>query len=87
MILKEQNTIHKIKSLYINADGLSKKAIVRELNISRTTVSKDLSMDEKEILNTPSVTGRHKQLDDYREYVYYINLGLTNNHQKICERL
>ncbi len=37
--------IHKIKSLYDNGNGLGKKAIARELNISKNTVRKYLVMD------------------------------------------
>ncbi|MRJ41319.1 MULTISPECIES: helix-turn-helix domain-containing protein, partial [unclassified Idiomarina] len=37
--------IHKIKSMYDNGQGLSIRAISRELNISRNTVKKYLAMD------------------------------------------
>ncbi len=41
--------IHKIKALYDEGRGLSKRAIARELGISKNTVKKYLVLDEEEI--------------------------------------
>jgi len=38
MALKEWNMIHKIKSLFDKGNGLSKKAVARELGISANTI-------------------------------------------------
>lgn len=64
--------IHKIKSLYDDGKGLSKKAIARQLKISVNTVRKYLAMDERLISNYLDDTERHKQLDDYREYIVHL---------------
>ena len=64
--------IHKIKSLYDNGNGLGKKAIARELNISKNTVRKYLAMDEDAISTYLSEKGRQKKLDDYRDYIVYL---------------
>lgn len=64
--------IHKIKSLYDNGNGLGKKAIARELNISKNTVRKYLSMDEEAISAYLAETDRHKKLDDYRGYIVHL---------------
>jgi transposase len=64
--------IHKIKSLYDDGNGLSKKAIARQLKISVNTVRKYLAMDERSISNYLDDTERHKQLDDYREYIVHL---------------
>ncbi len=42
--------IHKIKSMYDEGKGYSKKQIARELSISRKTVKKYLTMEEEEIV-------------------------------------
>jgi transposase len=72
MVLKEWSMIHKIKSLYDDGKGLSKKAIARQLKISVNTVRKYLAMDERLISNYLDDTERHKQLDDYREYIVHL---------------
>ena|GEM_PF-2155026 len=41
--------IHKIKALYDDGKGLSKRAIARKFGLSRNTVKKCLGMSEKEI--------------------------------------
>lgn len=64
--------IHKIKSLYDDGNGLSKKAIARELNISVNTVRKYLAMDEASISRYLDNPSRHKQLDAYREYIVHL---------------
>ncbi len=64
--------IHKIKSLYNNDNGLGKKAIARELNISINTVRKYLSMDKKDISEYLAAKVRHKQLDAYRDFIVHL---------------
>lgn len=64
--------IHKIKSLYDDGKGLGKKAIARELNISRNTVRKYLAMDEDTISVCLSATDRQKKLDEYRDYIVHL---------------
>lgn len=64
--------IHKIKSLYDDGNGLSKKAIARELKISINTVRKYLSMDEMAISLYLENKTRHKPLDDYRGYIVHL---------------
>lgn len=61
--------IHKIKALHNEGAGLSIRAIARELGISRNTVRKYLRMDEVAIGEQQSHRARHKQLDDYRDYI------------------
>jgi transposase len=64
--------IHKIKSLYDDGNGLGKKAIARQLGISVNTVRKYLAMDEEAISAYLSNRSRHKQLDDYRDYIIHL---------------
>ncbi len=64
--------IHKIKSLYDDGKGLGKKAIARELGISRNTVRKYLAMDEVSVSAYLSVAERQKKLDDHRDYVVHL---------------
>jgi len=64
--------IHKIKSLYDNGNGLGKKAIARQLNISKNTVRKYLAMDEEAISTYLSEADRHKKLDNYRDYIVHL---------------
>ncbi len=64
--------IHKIKSLYDDGNGLGKKAIARELNISVNTVRKYLAMDEASISRYLDNPSRHKQLDAYRDYIIHL---------------
>ena len=61
--------IHKIKALHNEGAGLSIRSIARELGISRNTVRKYLRMDEVAIGEQQSHRTRHKQLDDYRDYI------------------
>ena len=64
--------IHKIKSLYDDRNGLSKKAIARQLKISVNTVRKYLAMDEVTISRSLENKSRHKQLDDHRDYIIHL---------------
>ena len=64
--------IHKIKSLYDDGNGLSKKAIARQLKISVNTVRKYLAMDEVTISRSLETRSRHKQLDDHRDYIIHL---------------
>ena len=64
--------IHKIKSLYDQGNGLGKKAIARELNISINTVRKYLEMDEESISTYLTETDRYKKLDDHRDYIVHL---------------
>ena len=61
--------IHKIKALHNEGAGLSIRSIARELGIARNTVRKYLRMDEVAIGEQQSHRTRHKQLDDYRDYI------------------
>ncbi len=64
--------IHKIKALYDDGNGLGKKAIARQLNISINTVRKYLAMDEASISRYLEDKSRHQQLDDYRDTIIYL---------------
>lgn len=64
--------IHKSKSLYDKGNGLSKKAIARDLNVSINTVRKYLAMDEKEISDYLTAQSRHKQLDTHRDFIVHL---------------
>ena len=61
--------IHKIKALYDQGNGLTIRAIARQLGISRNTVRKYLRMDETAIAERQESRVRHRQLDDYRDYI------------------
>ena len=61
--------IHKIKALHDQGHGLSIRQIARQLNISRNTVRKYLSMDEQQIHHQFQDRKRHKQLDQYETYL------------------
>ena len=61
--------IHKIKALHNEGAGLSIRSIACQLGISRNTVRKYLRMDEAAIGEQQSNRTRHKQLDDYRDYI------------------
>jgi len=62
--------IHKVKSLYDEGRGESRRAISRTLGISRDTVSKYIDMNEEEIRQTMvEAASRQKKLDDYRDSV------------------
>ena len=64
--------IHKIKAMYDEGKGYSKKQIARELSISRKTVRKYLLMGEEEISEYLQDTERQKRLDKYREYIVHL---------------
>ena len=64
--------IHKIKSLYDDGKGMGKKAIARKLKISVNTVRKYLAMDEMAISRYLENRSRHRQLDDYRDYIVHL---------------
>lgn len=64
--------IHKIKSMYDEGKGYSKKQIARELSISRKTVKKYLKMKEEEIVEYLKDAERQKKLDRYKEYIEHL---------------
>ena len=61
--------IHKIKALYDQGNGLTIRAIARQLGISRNTVRKYLRMDETAIAEQQESRVRHRQLDDHRDCI------------------
>ena len=61
--------IHKIKALNDNGNGLSVRAIAKELSISRNTVKKYLRMNEEQIGLGLGNRDRPKQLDRYFTYI------------------
>ncbi len=61
--------IHKIKSLFDNGNGLSRRKIAEQLDISRRTANKYLSMNEDEITAYLADRSREKQLDPYKDYL------------------
>lgn len=61
--------IHKIKGLHDNGQGLSIRAISRELGISRNTVRKYLRMEESAISAARADPTRARRLDDHRDYL------------------
>lgn len=64
--------IHNIKALYDNGQGLSVRAISKQLSISRNTVRKYLRLSEGAIQDQQSDPSRSKKLDDYRRYLVYL---------------
>jgi transposase len=67
--MKEWIVIHQIKSLYNDGTGLSVHKIAKQLNISRNTVSKYLTMSAEQIAALKADTDRPKKLDEYRDYI------------------
>ena len=63
--------IHKIKGLYDQGNGLSIRAISRELNISRNTVRKYLQMDQTQISACQDDRSRQKLLDTHRDFLIH----------------
>ena len=83
--------IHKIKALHNEGDGLSIRSIACQLGISRNTVRKYLRMDEAAIGEQQERRTRHKQLDDYRDYIVTLleqfpNLSAVKVLRKLKER-
>jgi len=64
--------IHRIKALRDNGDGLSIRAIEKELGVSRNTIRKYLRMSEGDVLVTKVDTSRRRRLDPYRPYIEYL---------------
>ena len=64
--------IHKIKALNDNGNGLSVRAIAKELSISRNTVKKYLRMNEEQIGLGLANCDRPKQLDRYFTYIKHL---------------
>ena len=64
--------IHKIKALYDNGEGLTIRAIARQLGISRTTVKKYLKQDETLTQQQQTVRRRHQRLDGQRAYIIHL---------------
>ena len=65
--MKEWVVIHKLKSL--SSNGLSIRAIAKELGLARNTVRKYLRMEEKQISITLDNPEREKQLAPYRDFI------------------
>ncbi len=64
--------IHKIKAMYDEGNGYSKKQIAGELSISRNTVKKYLGMSEEEIVQYLDNPEREKKLDRYKDYIVHL---------------
>ena len=64
--------IHKIKALYDDGKGLSKRAIARKFGLSRNTVKKYLGMSEKEIESRQADPSRVKKLDEHQAYIVHL---------------
>lgn len=83
--------IHKIKSLFDNGNGLSRRKIAEQLKISRGTVNKYLSMTEDEIATHLTDRSRDKQLDPYKDYILHLlqtwpDLSAQKIYQKLTIR-
>ncbi len=61
--------IHKIKAMYDEGRGYSKKQISKDLSISRNTVKKYIGMDDEEIVENLNSPQREKLLDEYKDYI------------------
>lgn len=70
--MKGWGMIHKIKALYDGGQGLSIRAISKELNISRNTVRRYLRADEPTIQAAQTCRQRVRKLDDHREYMIHL---------------
>ena len=69
---KESNLASKIKELNDNGNGLSVRAIAKELSLSRNTVKKYLRMNEEQIGLGLANRDRPKQLDRYFTYIKHL---------------
>ena len=67
--MKRWIVIHKIKSLYDEGKGYSVRQIAKELSISRNTATKYLKMNEEDADNYMKNSQRHKELDEYIDYI------------------
>ncbi len=68
--MKEWIVIHKVKSLYDEGRGESRRAIAMKLGISRDTVRKYIDMKEEEIQRTMAEDAvRQKKLDGYKDSI------------------
>ena len=70
--------IHKIKALYDNGNGLSKRQIALELGISRNSIKKYLSMEVIDISKQQEESNRVKSLDSYKEYIVHLLQSYPN---------
>ena len=89
--MKEWAVIHKIKALYDEGNGLTIRAIARQLGISRNTVRKYLRMDEYTIDVGQRHRGRRKKLDVHRDYIVSLlgqfpNLSAVKVLRKLKEK-
>jgi len=64
--------IHKIKALHDNGNGISTRAISKQLKISRNTVRKYLRADEASITLQQNNPARVKRLDECRDYIIHL---------------
>lgn len=70
--MKGWKMIHKIKAMYDEGKGYSKKQIARELSITRKTVRKYLAMGEEAIVEYLKDAERQKKLDKYKDYIVHL---------------
>lgn len=70
--------IHKIKALYDEGRGLSRREIAITLGVSRNTVRKYLAMDAGEISASRQNLSRVKVLDDYRTHIIHLLQNFPN---------
>lgn len=68
--MKGWKMLHKIKVLH--EEGLSNRAIARQLGIDRQTVKKYIEMKEEEISRGLAERTRGKELDHYRDYLLHL---------------
>src|SRR5690554_285351 len=90
--MKRWNVIHKIKSLHDGGNGLSIRAISKELGISRNSVRKYVRLDEASIAQQQDNPARSKQLDAYRDYLISLlasfpGLSAVKIARKLTEKL